>query len=586
MSEFLNQIKNLWMNMSRKRKILVVTLTAGSLVAVSLLIWIVGTPRYELLYAKLNEQDRSEIIAKLDELNIPYRTSVTGGIEVPNALSVRASLLKEGIPHGGVVGWEIFDKNSFSTTDFTNQINRQRAIAGELTRTLQQLDGISDAKIMLNMPDQNEYVFADDKPVGTASVQLQLRAPGVLSETQVEAILNLVAASTGLKPENVTIIDNFANDLTAMLRPKRGSKYGMNGATGASDLLTAKLEYETTVEKRIESMLSKVFGFNKAVVRVSADLDLDYQELKSETYADKGTPRSEQEKTETYEGTGSSATGIPGTDSNITQYKATDSGITNYKGEKTERTTNYEISKVEEFRVAAPGKVKRMTVGVWVDGNLIADTKQKVYNTVKDAVGITEDRGDRLTVETINFSRPAQPVQQETPWMTIVTAAVLGILLLALIILVIVKEPVPPKVEVLKAVKEKEKLAEAAETEGEEFASIAQIEEDQEHDLEKSRKRKDKSGKRRHKSEIEELEVEDMPVPIIGTKIDKLIEDTAQQEQAAGGTAEILPEIAAAELPVTLEERVRNERLAAIEKMAREKPEEVAVLLKAWLSEE
>lgn len=586
MSEFLNQIKNLWMNMSRKRKILVVTLTAGSLVAVSLLIWIVGTPRYELLYAKLNEQDRSEIIAKLDELNIPYRTSVTGGIEVPNALSVRANLLKEGIPHGGVVGWEIFDKNSFSTTDFTNQINRQRAIAGELTRTLQQLDGISDAKIMLNMPDQNEYVFADDKPVGTASVQLQLRAPGVLSETQVEAILNLVAASTGLKPENVTIIDNFANDLTAMLRPKRGSKYGMNGATGASDLLTAKLEYETTVEKRIESMLSKVFGFNKAVVRVSADLDLDYQELKSETYADKGTPRSEQEKTETYEGTGSSATGIPGTDSNITQYKATDSGITNYKGEKTERTTNYEISKVEEFRVAAPGKVKRMTVGVWVDGNLIADTKQKVYNTVKDAVGITEDRGDRLTVETINFSRPAQPVQQETPWMTIVTAAVLGILLLALIILVIVKEPVPPKVEVLKAVKEKEKLAEAAETEGEEFASIAQIEEDQEHDLEKSRKRKDKSGKRRHKSEIEELEVEDMPVPIIGTKIDKLIEDTAQQEQAAGGTAEILPEIAAAELPVTLEERVRNERLAAIEKMAREKPEEVAVLLKAWLSEE
>jgi flagellar M-ring protein FliF len=585
-SEFLNQIKNLWMNMSRKRKILVVTLTAGSLVAISLLIWIVGTPRYELLYAKLNEQDRSEIIAKLDELNIPYRTSVTGGIEVPNALSVRANLLKEGIPHGGVVGWEIFDKNSFSTTDFTNQINRQRAIAGELTRTLQQLDGISDAKIMLNMPDQSEYVFADDKPVGTASVQLQLRAPGVLSETQVEAILNLVAASTGLKPENVTIIDNFANDLTAMLRPKRGSKYGMNGATGASDLLTAKLEYETTVEKRIESMLSKVFGFNKAVVRVSADLDLDYQELKSETYADKGTPRSEQEKTETYEGTGSSATGIPGTDSNITQYKATDSGITNYKGEKTERTTNYEISKVEEFRVAAPGKVKRMTVGVWVDGNLIADTKQKVYNTVKDAVGITEDRGDRLTVETINFSRPAQPVQQETPWMTIVTAAVLGILLLALIILVIVKEPVPPKVEVLKAVKEKEKLAEAAETEGEEFASIAQIEEDQEQDLEKSRKRKDKSGKRRHKSEIEELEVEDMPVPIIGTKIDKLIEDTAQQEQAAGGTAEILPEIAAAELPVTLEDRVRNERLAAIEKMAREKPEEVAVLLKAWLSEE
>ncbi len=582
MNEFFNQVKNLWNNMSRKRKITIIALTVGSLIAIALLIWVVGTPKYELLYARLNEQDRSEIIAKLDELKVPYRTSVTGGIEVPNALSVRANLLKEGIPHGGVVGWEIFDKNSFSTTDFTNQINRQRAISGELTRTLQQLDGILDAKILLNMPDQSEYVFADDKPVGTASVQLQLRAPGVLSQTQVEAILNLVCASTGLKNDNVTIIDNFANDLTAELRTKRGSRYGIGGgADGAADTLTAKLEYETTVEKRIESMLTKVFGFNKAVVRVSADLDLDYQELKSETFADKGVPRSEQEKTETYEGTGSSANGIPGTDSNITQYKATDSGVTNYKGEKTERTTNYEISKVEEFRVASPGKVKRLTVGVWVDGNLVADTKQKVYNTVKDAVGIAEERGDRLTVETINFSKPAQAEQQpQTQWPTIAISSLLGILLLALIILVIVKEPVPPKVEVLKVVKEKDKEKKDAE-DGEELATIAEVEEE-----ERARKTKGRFGKKRRKSEIEELEVDEMPVPIIGTKIDKLIEDTAQQEQQNGGTPELMVDFEQQQQPITLEDRARNERLAAIEKIAREKPEEVAVLLKAWLSEE
>jgi flagellar M-ring protein FliF len=580
-NEFLKQIKNLWTNMSRNRKILVVSLTVGSLVTIALLIWVMGTPKYDLLYARLNDQDQSEIIAKLDELKVPYRTTTTGGIEVPNALSVRANLLSQGIPHGGVVGWEIFDKNSFSTTDFTNQINRQRAIAGELTRTLQQLDGIVDAKVLLNMPDQNEYVFADDKPEGTASVQLQLRSPGILSETQVEAILNLVCASTGLKNDNVTIIDNFANDLTAELRSKHGSKYGVGGGSErAADTLEAKLEYETTVEKRIESMLTKVFGFNKAVVRVSADLDLDYQELKSETYADKGTPRSEQEKTETNEGTGSSANGIPGTDSNITQYKATDSGVTNYKGEKTERTTNYEISKVEEFRVAAPGKVKRMTVGVWVDGNLNPVIKQKVYNTVQDAVGIDETRGDRLTVETINFSKPAQQSQQQqqTPWTTIVTASILGILLLVLIVLVIVKEPVPPKVEVLKTVKEKDKKYTENGEDGEELATIAQVEEDQ------ARKSKGKFGRRRHKSEIEELEVDEMPVPIIGTKIDKLIEDTAQREQANGGTTEIVPEME--QQAVTLEDRARNERLAAIEKIAREKPEEVAVLLKAWLSEE
>ncbi|MGE5583799.1 MAG: flagellar basal-body MS-ring/collar protein FliF [Bacillota bacterium] len=567
MNDILNQLKNLWNNMNRNRKILVVSLTAAVLIAVIVLIRIAGTPKYELLYARLTEQDRSEIIAKLDELKIPYRTSAGGGIEVPNALSVRASLLKEGIPRGGVVGWEIFDQNSFSATDFTNQINRQRAIAGELTRTLQRLDGILDAKILLNLPDQSEYIFADDKPEGTASVQLQLRAPGVLTQTQVEAILNLVAASTGIKQDNVTIIDNYANDLTAAVRPKKGRLGGgMGGTNNASDLLAAKLDYETTVEKRIESMLSKVFGFNKAVVRVNADLDLDYQELKSETFADKGVPRSEQEKSETYEGTGSSATGIPGTDSNITQYKATDSGVTNYKGEKYERTTNYEISKVEEFRVGAPGKVKRLTVGVWVDGNLQADIKQKVYNTVKDAVGVDETRGDRLSVETINFSKPAQPEKPvPIPWATIITATVLALLLIALIILVIIKEPVPPKIETIKVVKEK--AAEAAKPE--EMTAAEWLDQ-----------KKEKPEKHKKRS-AEEVEVEEVPVPIVGTKIDKMIEDTAQQEQAAGGTEEIVPEIA-----ITLEERVRNERLEAIEKIAREKPAEVAVLLKAWLSDE
>jgi hypothetical protein len=159
--------------------------------------------------------------------------------------------------------------------------------------------------------------------------------------------------------------------------------------------------------------------------------------------------------------------------------------------------------------------------------------------------------------------------------------------------MVIVKEPVPPKVEVLKVVKKKQKEKENENplAEEEELATIAQVEEDQDQDQEQGKNRKlgwrhkEKTGKRKHKSEIEELEVDEMPVPIIGTKIDKLIEDTAQQEQAAGGTPEIVPGIET-EPVITLEDRVRNERLAAIEKIAREKPEEVAVLLKAWLSDE
>lgn len=572
MNEIFAQLKALWDKMSTTQRIIVVVVLVSVIGVILLTVRLAGAPKYELLYSRLNEQDRSEIIAKLDEQKIPYRTSASGGIEVPNALSVRANLLKEGIPHGGVVGWEIFDKNSFSTTDFTNQINRQRAIAGELTRTLQRLDGIMDAKVLLNIPDANEYVFADDKPEGTASVQLKLRAPGVLTETQVEAILNLVSASTGLKRENVTIIDNYANDLTALLRPKRGSRIG--GTNSAADLFTAKLEYETQAERRLESMLSKVFGFNKAVVRVNADLDLDYQEVKSETFADKGVPRSENEKSESYQGTGNSSVGIPGTDSNTTVYKAYDGGTGNFTAEKSERTVNYEISKVEEFRVGAPGKVRRLTVGVWVDGNLPEPIREKVYNTVATAVGIDEQRGDQLRVETINFTRPTQPPVKEFPWFTVIVSSVLGILLLTLIILVITKEQVVPPPEVVEVEKPFPVL-----TEKQREAKLREEKQREEKlQKEKNREEKHKYDKRKGKI-IPGMEVEDMPVPIIGTKIDKMIEDSAQQEQAAGGMEVPM-------LEISTEDRVRNERLAAIVKLATEKPTEVAVLLKAWLSEE
>jgi flagellar M-ring protein FliF len=511
LNDILAQLKNLWNQMDTTRRIyaaVVLLLVLSSIIFVS--VW-ASRPQYQLLYSRLSETDRSEIVAKLDEMKIPYRVTSGGGIEVPNAISVRAGLLQQGIPHGGVVGWEIFDQNSFSTTDFTNQINRQRAIAGELARTLQNVDGIRDAKIILNLPDSSEYVFAEDKPEGTASVQLQLRAPGVLSESQAESIANLLASSAGIKPENVTIIDNFANDLTAFLRTKSGYKTGMSST---SRLFSAKLEYETTAERRIEGMLTKVFGFNKAVVRVNAELDLDYQELKSETYGDQGVPRSEQEKSETTQGSNSVASGVPGTDSNITQYKTGDSQTGGYTSEKTDRTVNYEINKIEELRVAAPGKVKRQTVGVWVDGNLPESVKAKIRNTVAAAVGIMEERGDQLTVETIKFTPP--PKAEETkkqlniPWRQAILYLMLALFLGGLLLVFKKAVAVP-----------------AASRPG---------------------------------------------ADVVGARIDTLVDERVQDEQAK------------VDLPP--EEKARLERLATIEKVALEKPDEIAALLKNWLSED
>jgi len=515
-NQLFEQLKNIWSQMNTTRRILVVSVPIVILITILILVRWFGAPKYELLYASLNEQDRSEVISKLEEMRVSYRMSPGGGLEVPNAVSVRASLLMAGIPRGGVVGWEIFDKSSFSATDFNNEINRQRAIAGELTRTLQNLAGISDAKVLLNIPDSGEYLFADDRPEGTVSVQLQLRMAGALTKAQVEAIVNLVAASTGVKAENVTIIDNYANNLTSILQLKQ-NRHSLGAAT---NLFETKLEYENQLEKRTENMLAKVFGFNKAVVQVNAELDLDYQEVKSENYGDK-VPRSEQEHSEISNNNQNTNGGVPGTDSNIPQYKENQATGDNYNSEKSDRTVNYEINRSEEFRVVTPGKVKRLTIGVWVDGDLPEVTKQKIINTLSASAGIFEERGDRLTVETIKFNRPKEAAtstaKNETglPWQQI-AIGLMGLILLLGGALFLKKRQVKEK-----RLKEEVELANAS----------------------------------------------------VGKMVDELV-GTSEEAQSKSG------------IEISPEEKMWRENIATIERMAHERPEDVAILIRAWLADD
>jgi len=557
LKEFIEQLRTIWNKMDNTRRWILFISVAVVVIAIFLTTWITSTPRFELLYSKLDEESKAQIIVKLNDMKIPYRETPSGGIAVPNATNVRANLLQQGIPNGGSVGWEIFDKNNFSDTDFTNSIKKQRAVTGEIERTLRKFAGIDDAKVILNMPEASDFIFEEDKPEGTASVQLTLREPGVLTENQVYSILNMVKGATGLKAENITIVDNFANDLTASLRPTQGKLINGHQVNSnlneTADRFLYTSQYNTQMEREIEGLLARIFGFKKVKAVVNAELDFDYQETQSESFAPKGTVRSEQHKSETYEGAGANSVGIPGTDSNITQYKAPDAGNSNYKGDKNEDTLNYEISNVKQFTVNSPGKIKRQSVSVLVDENLPPDIKQSVYNLAKQAAGIVEERGDTISVETFSMMKPVPPAPKPLPWTMLIIAAVLGILLIILIILVLVKEPVSQQGETVRGMKP-ETLGEAS-FDGKPVGR----------------------GKQRPRPETEVEE--DMPIPIVGTKIDKLIEDKSRQEQTGGGI--VFPET-----ELTPEEKVRQERLKAIEKLALEKPTEVAVLLRAWLSEE
>ncbi|MCL6589575.1 MAG: flagellar M-ring protein FliF [Firmicutes bacterium] len=568
-----DQVKAIWSKMDARRRwifIIAAVLVVGVIILVTVL---AGAPKYELLYSRLDEESKAQIIVKLNELKVPFKETPSGGLAVPNATSIRASLLSQGIPSGGSLGWEIFDQSSFSDTDFTNQIKKQRAITGELERTIRKIAGIDGVKVNLHMENEGDYIFAEDKPDATASVLLTLREPGILRQYQVSAIVNMVKGATGIKAENITILDNFANDLTRALDPKYSSaglgSQEYNTGSNAAERFALTAQYNKEMERKIEAILAKAFTFDKVKAVVNAELDLDYRETKSETYADKGVPRSEQHKGETFEGVGANSVGIPGTDSNITQYKAPDAGTSEYKGEKWEDTINNEISNVKEFIQKYPGTVKHQSVSVLVYKELTPEVEEKVRRLAQLAADYRPDRGDQVTVETFDLTPP--PVAKPpTNWGLIIGATLLGLLLITLIVLVIVKEPVPRQVETVKTVR--------VEGERPEKVIVYRDRPPVQPKPPKPPKSTQKAAETGIGMEVEE----EMPIPITGTKIDKIIEDRAQREQAGGGIE--TPIILEPEL--TPEEKLRNERLAAIERLAQEKPAEVAALLRAWLAED
>lgn len=430
MGELIQQIRQIWERMDLRKRLL---FGGGMLLLLIFFVFLFqrSQPQYELLYGNLSQMEQDEIIGKLHEMGVAYRKDYNA-LYVPNASMIRAQLMKDGIPKGGIVGLEIFDRSSLGATNFQNVVNYQRALQGELRRTLREIEGIIDAQVILDLPDQ-ESVFEDEKKNPTAAITLTLRAPNALSLQQVKAIVNFVVSSVvGMQAENVTIIDNFANELTAALR----NENSLLGGETVKDRLQVRMAFEKDLEQSIESMLGRVFGHQKVVARVNAELNLDYQEIKKETFGDRGVPRSEQEISESYTGTGRSPYGIPGTDSNITEYRLLgEEGESAY--EKDERTVNYEINRIEEYLVKAPGKVERLTVSVFIDDNLSEALKLQIEDSIATAVGLDRSRGDQISVVSLKFAReePSEPTPEPSanlfPYLIIIFVLLVAAVFLA-----------------------------------------------------------------------------------------------------------------------------------------------------------
>lgn len=409
LKKYQKEIKKLWSDLNKNLKIVVTAVVLFMFVFFGYLI-ISGTSKdYQPLFTDLSSSDAAGVVEIIEENNIDYQLSGGGStIMVPEdeIHRLRLEAANQGFPTQGVVGFEIFDNSDFGTTEFEREVNYYRALGGELSRSIQTMNGISFAKVQISPAEQSLFL-AEEKSAG-ASVILELERGVSLSKSQVQAIQNLVAGGVQDLPlEEVTIVDTKGNLLS--------DNSSEDGWASTSGNFAMKQQFEESLISDLNQMLSRVLGPDNFVVRVNAELDFDQRQAESRIYTpvndEDGIIRSEESSSENQQGA-SGAEGAPGTDANIPQYQAEDAAEgDSYESES--RITNYEINERIEQHVYAPGDVSRLSVSLLVDQNTDEEQLVQIREAVAAAIGFDEERGDAINVSAINFDRSLETAADE-----------------------------------------------------------------------------------------------------------------------------------------------------------------------------
>jgi len=435
-ADIIENIKNL----SIKSKVIFLVLAVLSLTGIVMLFSWSQRPDYQVLFSNLAESDTGLIVQKLKEMKVPYKIEF-GSILVPSdsVYDLRLQLATQGLPQGGGIGFEIFDKTSFGTTDFVNKINYRRALQGELARTIASLAEIDQVRVHLSIPEKSLFVTEEDKP--GASVFVKLKPGKILTPRQVEGIVHLVSSSIdGLLPENVTIIDNNGH----MLTQPNDEVIALNNGQ-----YEYKHNYEKDKELRILNILEPVAGKGKVKAKVNAEIDFTQIESTEEKFDPDGqVVRSEQNSSE--KEITSKKGGVPGVVSNIPNKDDQAPPSSQNQSDKKTETINYEISKLTKHIKNSYGGIKRLSAAVVVDGKYIpnkdgttpqytsrTDEELKYYEDLaKKAIGYSTDRGDEITVVNMPFEAISQEEFSEiqNPYLPTIMAAIKSIVLLLIVI--------------------------------------------------------------------------------------------------------------------------------------------------------
>jgi len=406
--------------------------------------WMWGqAPDYRLLYSNLSDRDGGAIIESLQQLNIAYKFADGGGaLMVPSnqVHEARLKLASQGLPKGGTVGFELMENQRFGITQFAEQVNYQRALEGELARSVQSIGAVAGARVHLAIPKPSVFVKDQQKP--SASVVLNLHGGRLLDAAQVSAIVHLISSSVPeLSAKSVTVVDQNGTLLSAN---HDGGNDGLDG-----NQLKYVQQIEQNYAKRIEALLMPLLGANNVRAQVTADIDFSRTEQTAEIYkpnqnAAENTIRSQQ-SSETMSGSGlSGAGGIPGALTNQPPAAATapivaapgtpggaaggsNASLSNLQKES---TVNYEVDRTIRHTILPVGMIKRVSVAVVVNGSRkVTDAKGKssvktlseaektqINNLVKDAMGFDQTRGDILNVQVAAFNEDKEVVEEVPIW--------------------------------------------------------------------------------------------------------------------------------------------------------------------------
>lgn len=449
-------------------------LVIGVLLALSM--WS-RTGDYRPVFTGLSDKDGGAVIAQLTQMQVPYKNEPGGTILVPasQVYDVRMKLASAGLPKGSLVGFELLDKPSMGQTQFNERLNFQRALEGELTRTITALADVADARVHLAIPQQTGFFREQQKP--SASVMLHLRGGRALDRAQIAGIVHLVSASVPeLKPSAVSVLDHTGKLLSS--NSDDGVGLGMEGQQQ-----TYKAQLEAGLSQRIQALLEPVIGPNNLRATVVADIDFSQTEQTSEAYVPNqgaSAPQAvrSQQTNESQNGGGNvTPTGVPGAVSNQPPVPAqapingasaplqtAQGGAGGNSSTRRDNVVNYELDKTVRVTRQATGQVKRLSTAVVLNHRTKTDAKGKTTTEplpdaeverltalVREAIGFNAQRGDSLQIMSAPFvkpdlTEPDVPLWQQ-PWARDLVGSGAVPLALVLVALIVVFGMVRPAIK-------------------------------------------------------------------------------------------------------------------------------------------